>query len=141
MSVHRRTMRVRDSIALPIERVKQCLAAPGVDEHLREALAAAVGGNAGQAVVETRAVEVLAERLARVHLSWRITDRSRRDLAGEGSIVLFAVQTGSAAVTEVVATLVVDEEVAPETAAATRRFLDELTTRLALDEGTRPVPA
>jgi len=125
-TMQRRTMRVCDYVELPFETVSDLLRAPELADQLVAALAVALGIDVDEATVSAGELEGVTDGVSRLHVTWRTAGHD-----GEGTILLLALQTGRDSITELLATVAVRDEGAPEAAAATRRFLEHLVDDLA----------
>jgi hypothetical protein len=121
-----RTMRVCDYVDLPFETVSDLLRAPELEDQLVAALAVALGIDVDEATVSAGELEAVTDGVSRLHVTWQTAGHD-----GEGTILLLALQTGRDSITELLATVAVRDERAPEAAAATRRFLEHLVAELA----------
>ena len=125
------TLHICEYVNVSLFDVLDLLAQPGSEELLGAALRRAVG-SAGEGLdLQASIAEQLSDTSARLFLEWRGTDRDGRELEGSARISLIVVQSGSEPITEVLAALQVDEDVATWVAAAARRFLGEVTAQLA----------
>lgn len=127
-AAERRPMRVCAYVELPFEAVVERLGQPQADDLLAAALHAAAGHGPADLEVEVHELEVVARRMARVRVSWRPRRPGRE--ARSGTLLILAVQSGADPLTELLIDLVVEGSKAPGTAAAVRRFLNELERRL-----------
>jgi hypothetical protein len=136
MTVQLRMMRVCDYIALPYDTVVGLLDASDGRLYLEDALAAALGGDRSKTTVSAWSPARVARRMTQVHVSWHISDLDGRDVAGDGVLLVLGLQTGREPLTELIATIAVEDELSATASATARRFLDDLTARL-LDRAGR----
>ncbi len=129
MSSNVRTMKVCDYVERPFLDVTEMLSSSDAEELLTAALRAGLGP--GVSSVEVRAVPQPATRdAARFDVDWCATDQAGGASRGTGSILVLVVDSGRDAVTELLVTVLIAEELAVQAAAATHRFLHELTRQL-----------
>ena len=126
------TLHICEYVNVSLSDVLDLLAQPGSEELLGRALRRAVGSAGTGLDLHASVAEQLSDTSARLFLDWRGTDREGHDFAGSARISLLVVQSGSEAITEVLAALQVDDDVATWVAAAARRFLGEVTAQLAV---------
>ena len=127
-----RTLHLCGYVNLSLEDVLGLFARPDMEELLASSLRKAMGSAGERMSLRASGAEQLSDATARLFVDWRTTDRDGRAYEGSATISLLVVQTGVDPITELLVALPVDEEVAPWVAAATRRFLDEVITRLAV---------
>ena len=127
-----RTLHLCDYVNLSLDDVIGLFARPDMEELLASSLRKAMGSAGERMSLRASGAEQLSDATARLFVDWRTTDRDGTPYAGSATISLLVVQTGADPITELLVALPVDQEVAPWVAAATRRFLDEVITRLAV---------
>jgi hypothetical protein len=75
--------------------------------------------------------QTLTRTSARVKLTWQFIDPRSHPFEGDATIQLLVLQSGKDPLTELLLTVTIDDAYAHGVATAVRRFLDDLSTRLA----------
>lgn len=125
-----RTMRVCDYVDLPFEEVTRQLARPGAIGLLAASLRAALGADAGSVTVRASSPEMVGHAVAQIKVRWQAVDHGGGEAHGSGTLTVLVVQSGRDAVTELLVTVPVADEVAGTAASVTHRFLGEVSARL-----------
>lgn len=127
-----RTLHLCGYVNLSLDDVFGLFDRPDVEELLASSLRKAMGSTGERMSLTASGTEQLSDTSARVFVHWRSTDREGQTYEGGATISLMVVQSGADPITELLVALPVDERVAAWVAAATRRFLDDVTARLAV---------
>ena len=127
-----RSMSVTGQVEMGIGDAIQVLSDDAFGSHILDALEAALAPSTLSLVVRAIPPERVSNRTARMSVIWRRVDRFGVASDGEASILLFALRSGSAPLTELNVTMTVDDARARPIAEAVHRLLDELTGWLAV---------
>ena len=127
-----RTLHLCGYVNLPLADVFDAFDRPGMQELLGASLRKAMGSAGERMSLRASGAEHLSDTTARLSVDWRTTDRQGAVYEGSATISLLVVQSGSDPITELLVALPVDEAAAAWVAAATRRFLDDVTEQLSV---------
>jgi hypothetical protein len=126
-----RTIHLCGYMDMALDDVVALFARPDIERVLEESLRSAMGSAGERMTLHASSAERLSDATARLTVDWRSTDRAGAEYEGTATISLLRVQSGADSITEVLMALPVAASAATSVAASTRRFLDDVTSRLA----------